>query len=211
MRALAFALLLAASPVIALAPVAAAPAMAAEPVAPKDLAAVPAGAYQLDPTHTSVVWRVSHLGLTNYTARFDKITGSLKVDPKAPEASFLAVSIDPTSVNTGLPNFDKKLATDYFKAETAPKIDFQSGKVQVTGPDKAFVTGNLTFAGVTKPVTLEVTWNGGTFNRFAQAYVLGFSAKGKLKRSEFGLMQLQGMIGDEVELLIEAEFQNKGQ
>lgn len=211
MRALAFALLVAASPVIALAPVAAAPAMAAEPVAPKDLKAVPAGTFQLDPTHTSVTWRVSHFGLTQYTARFDKISGSLKVDPKAPEASFLSVSIDANSVNTGLPNFDKKIATDYFKAETAPKIDFQSGKVQLTGPDKAFVTGNLTFAGVTKPVTLDVTWNGGTFNKFAQAYVLGFSATGKLKRSDFGLTQLQGVVGDEVELLIQAEFANKGQ
>jgi len=210
MRAFALALLVAAAPLVA-APLVAAPAFAAEPAASKDLTAVPAGTYQLDPTHTSVVWRVSHLGLSNYTARFDKITGSLKVDPKAPEASFIAVTIDPNSVSTGLPAFDKKIATDYFKAETAPKIEFQSGKVQTTGADTAFVTGNLTLAGVTKPVTLDVKWNGGGFNRFAQAYGLGFSATGKFKRSDFGVTQVAGAVGDEVELLIQAEFVNKGQ
>ena len=202
MRSLALALLLAA------APMAAAPAFAAEPVAPKDVAATPAGTYQLDASHTSVTWRVSHLGLTQYTGRFDKISGSLKIDPKAPEASMLSIAIDPNSVSTGLPNFDKKIATDYFKG--AP-IDFQSGKVQRTGPDTALVTGNLTFAGVTKPVTLDVKWNGGIFSKFAQGHVLGFSATGKLKRSEFGVTQLAGAVGDEVELLIQAEFLNKGQ
>ena len=205
MRALAIALLVAA------APIATSAAFAAEPVAAKDVAAVPAGAYQLEPTHTSVTWRVSHLGLSNYTARFDKISGSLKLDPKAPEASLLSVTIDPNSVSTGLPNFDKEIAAKFFKAETSPKIDFQSGKVQKTGADTALVTGNLTLAGVTKPVTLEVKWNGGGFNKYAQAYGLGFSATGKLKRSDFGLTQLSGVVGDEVELLIQAEFINKGQ
>jgi polyisoprenoid-binding protein YceI len=205
MRAIAFALLIAA------APMATSAAIAAEPTASKDVAALPAGAYQIDPTHTSVTWRVSHLGLSGYTARFDKISGSLKLDPKAPEASMLSVSIETNSVSTGLPNFDKKIATDYFKAETSPKIDFQSGKVQRTGADTALVTGNLTLAGVTKPVTLDVTWNGGTFNRFAQAYGIGFSVTGKIKRSDFGLTQLAGAVGDEVELLIQAEFVNKGQ
>jgi len=202
MRTLAIAFLLAITPVAA---------NAVEPVAAKDLAAVPAGAYVADPTHTSVVWRVSHFGLSNYTGRFDKISGTLKVDPKAPEATVAAISIDAASVSTGLPNFDKEIATKFFKSDTAPKIEFQSVKVQKTGADTALVTGNLTLAGVVKPVTLDVKWNGGAFNKFAQAYDLGFSATAKIKRSDFGLTQLTGIVGDEVEILIQSEFVNKGQ
>lgn len=176
----------------------------------KDVAATPAGKYDLDPAHTSVTWRVRHLGISNYTARFDKISGSLTIDPKAPEASMLTVSIDPKSVSTGLPAFDAKLAKDAFGADAHPAITFVSGKVNQTGPDTAFVTGNLTLKGVTKPVTLEVTWNGGLFSKFAQGHVIGFSAKGALKRSDFGVTNWAGAVGDDVELLIEAEFQNRG-
>jgi polyisoprenoid-binding protein YceI len=204
MRALMFALALA---VAAPAPLVLAQAAPAGPS--KNLADAPAATYTVDGNHASVVWKVSHLGLSAYTARFDKISGSLAFDPKAVTNSKVDISIDPVSVSTGLPNFDKKIRDDYFQSAKFPAITFKSTKVEQTGPTAGKVTGDLTFLGVTKPVTLDVTWNGGLFNKFAGGYALGFSAKGGLKRSEFGLSNLIPSIGDQVDLAIEIEFINR--
>lgn len=204
MRAL---LIAAAFAVAAPAPLALAQAAPAGPS--KNLADAPAGAYELDGSHASLVWKVSHLGLSAYTARFDKISGSLNFDPKAPAKSSVSISVDPTSASTGLPNFDKKIRDDYFQSAKFPAITFNSTKVEQTGPTTGKVTGDVTFLGVTKPVTLDVTWNGGVFNKFAGGYAIGFSAKGALKRSEFGFSAMTPNIGDQVDLAIEIEFVNK--
>lgn len=173
------------------------------------LAAQPSGLYEVEPTHTTVVWRLTHMGASNYTARFDKISGTLDFNSTNPTQSSVNISIDPNSVSTGLPNFDKEIAGKFFDAGNHPKISFVSTGLVKTGDTSGDLTGNLTFRGVTKPVTLKVQFNGGLVHPFTQRNLVGFSARGSLKRSDFGLTAMTPMIGDNVELIIETEFLKK--
>ena len=178
----------------------------------KDFAVQPAGEYVLDKTHASVVWRISHLGLSQYTARFDKMDGKVNYTPATASASKVEFTIDAKSINTGLAPFDKKLQGDvYFDAEKNPNITFKSTKIEaVTGqPGKFKMMGDMTLRGVTKPMSWDVTFNGGVYNRFAQAHAVGFSAKGVVKRSDWGMKELLPFIGDDVEVLVEVEFNNR--
>jgi polyisoprenoid-binding protein YceI len=175
-----------------------------------NLASQPAGVYEVEPTHTSVTWRLSHSGLSTYTARFDKISGEIQFNPQAPATSSATIMIDPNSVNTGLPDFDKKIAKDVFKAETTPMIIFKSTGLTATSPTTGTMTGDMTIAGVTKPMTLAVTYNTGRMSPFARRQNIGFSATGKIKRSDWGMTNwAAGGIGDDVDLIIEAEFLKK--
>jgi polyisoprenoid-binding protein YceI len=187
------------------------PAVAVDPAKVANLAAQPAGTYEVEPTHTSLHWRLSHGGLSTYTARFDKIGGTIEFNPQNPTASSANITIDANSVNTGLPNFDKEIAKEVFKAEANPTITFKSTSLTATSPITGTMTGDLTVAGVTKPVTLNVQYNTGRISPFRRVQNVGFSATGKLKRSDWGMTNWAAFgIGDEVELIIEAEFLKKG-
>ncbi|MEM6495170.1 MAG: YceI family protein [Pseudomonadota bacterium] len=172
-----------------------------------------AGTYKLDRAHGSLVWKVSHLGLSFYTARFDTFDATLKIDPEKPAEAKLTVTVDAKSVNTGFPfpqseDFDKKIAEDpkFLNANEHPTITFVSTGVEVTGDKTAKVTGDLTLLGVTKPVVMDVALNGQIVHPFKKKPALGFSGSAKIKRSEFGLTHLVGPVGDDVELLMEVEF-----
>ncbi len=175
---------------------------------------MPAGVYTLDKTHASLTWKVSHIGLSDYTARFTKFDSELTFDPANPEASSVTVTIDPTSIKTDYPypekkDFDKKLieGEDWFNAGAFPEITFTSTSIEKTGENTGKMTGDLSFLGMTKPLTLDVTFNGAyAVQPFSQKPALGFSAHGTLKRSEWGFDTYVPNIGDEVELLIEVEY-----
>jgi polyisoprenoid-binding protein YceI len=175
---------------------------------------VPAGTYAIDPTHASLHWKVSHMGLSNYTARFTKLDAKLVFDPAKPEATKLTASVDPTSLKTDYPNlakvdFDKELVENakWFNANVAKTITFNSTAVKMTGAKTADVTGDLTLLGVTKPVTLKVTLNGGMKEHpFAKKPALGFSGTGTIKRSDFGMNHLVPIVADDVNIELEIEF-----
>lgn len=181
------------------------------------LAAMPSGIYKIDPTHTSVNWKVSHLGLSNYAARFSKIDATLTFNADNPERSRVIAKIDPTSVRTDYPNaaekdFDKVLATgeEWFNAGKFTSIEFVSNKIEITGPNTGKIYGNLTLLGVSKPVVLDTVFNGAFAEKpFSSpvAAALGFSATTKIKRSDWGFNTYIPTIGDEVAIAIEAEFE----
>ncbi|MBB39130.1 MULTISPECIES: YceI family protein [Hyphomonas] len=182
----------------------------------------PAGTYELDPSHASLTWKISHFGLSNYTARFTGISGTLDFDPEDLSASQLDITVDPTSVETDYPfdfkaghpdspfdTFDQEISESetYFNSTAFPAITFKSTDVTATGANTGTVTGDLTFRGVTKPVTLDVTYNGtASFPWAPDSPRLGFSATGTIKRSDFGLDFMVPSLSDEVDLLIETEF-----
>ncbi len=177
-----------------------------------DVAAAPEGAYVLDPAHASVNWSLSHSGLSFYTARFDEISGALDFNPDNPTDSRLDVRINPKSVSTGDPEWDETLATDgkYFDGDKYAEIRFVSTNSVKLTDTTGTVTGDLTLRGVTKPVTLDVTYNGAGKSFGNPGATLGFSAIGKIKRSDWGMDYLTNFgIGDEVTLRIEAEFNEK--
>lgn len=174
-----------------------------------NLASQPAGTYEIEPTHTSITWRLNHSGLSTYTARFDKISGTIEFNPQAPTTSSASIMIDPNSVNTGLPTFDAKIAKDVFKADATPMITFKSTGLVATSATTGTMTGDLTIAGMTKPMTLNVSYNTGRLSPFARRQNIGFSASGTIKRSEWGMTNWLPSIGDDVDLIIEAEFLKK--
>lgn len=175
----------------------------------REPAAAPAGNYGLDPTHTSVIWSVSHAGLSRYTARFDTVSGTLDFDPDTPENSRVFITIAAASISTGLPDFDRTIAMDarYFDAGRYPDIIFESTSATRLGDNVGTIDGNLTFRGVTRPVTLAVTFYGSGKSFGHAGKTLGFAATTTLKRHEFGLTHLAAFgIGDAVEVRIETEF-----
>lgn len=171
------------------------------------LARQPAGVYEIEPTHTSLHFRLSHWGLSQYTARFDRILGTIDFNPANPTASSADITVDPASINTGLPEFNSKLANDIFKASTGGTIQFVSTGLTATSATTGVMTGNLTMANATHPVSLSVQFNGGQPNPFAAGrQSLGFSARGTLQRSQWGIRNWIPNVGDEVEVIVEAEF-----
>jgi polyisoprenoid-binding protein YceI len=168
---------------------------------------VPAGAYVSDQAHTSVTAKIAHLGFSSYTLRFDKVEARFNFDPATPEMSRLTVSIDPASIDTGSKGLDRKLTgKEWFDAKGFPKVTFVSDKIDVGDGRNGTVSGLLTLHGVTKPVVLAATFNGvgADLNPFVTR--LGFSASTTIKRSEFGVTQFEGLVGDEARLSIEIEF-----
>ena len=170
-----------------------------------DPTAVPAGAYTLDKGRSSVTMKVSHLGLSYYTLRFDGVSGSYGYDPAHPEATKLDVSIDPASIDTGDPAFNREIASEFFEAAKYPTLRFVSTGVRSGGEDHGTVAGALTFHGVTKPVTLDVIYNGAGKGQ-NQEQRMGFSASTTLRRSDFGVTKDLPLVGDDVSVSIETEF-----
>ncbi|WP_304186698.1 YceI family protein [Phenylobacterium aquaticum] len=175
-----------------------------------DPSSVQAGTYALESNHARVVFSVSHMGFSTWYGDFSKPTGSLTIDPKAPAAAKLDVTIPVASVSTTNATLDGELkSAAWFDATTYPTITFHSTSVAPTGANTAKVTGDLTFHGVTKPVTLDVTFKGSGTNMMSKAFTIGFDAKATLKRSDFGVKTYVPMIGDTVDLLISAPFEKK--
>ena len=175
-----------------------------------DPAAVQAGTYALETSHARVLFATSHMGFSTWYGDFSGATGSLTLDPKKPATAALDVSIPVASVSTTNTKLDGELkSADWFDAAKFPTISFKSAKVAPTGPTTALVTGDLTFHGVTKPVTLEATFKASGANPMSKAFTIGFEVKGKLKRSDFGVATYVPLIGDEVELIISAPFEKK--
>jgi polyisoprenoid-binding protein YceI len=191
------------------------PALSAE-TAPA-AAALPAGIYRLDPTHASLVFRVNHLGMSNYTAGFGAFDAELELDPADPASSRVTATIDPRSLQ--LPNppegfLATLLGREWFDAAAFPEITFASTAIEVTSPNTARVTGDLTLHGVTLPVLLDATFNGGYAGHPMDpaGSRIGFSAQGSLERSAFSMglgVPAPGTtlgVGDMVAFTIEAEF-----
>lgn len=167
------------------------------------------GAYTIDDSHSVVTWKIKHLGLAPYTAQLETVTGSLVIDEDAPENSTISATIDPASADTdytGEKDFDAEVA----KLLGEDPITFTSTAVSIADVETGAVTGDLTFNGMTKPVTLDVTLTGKVETHpFAGAPAVGLVAEGVISRDEFGFLDgspLDGALGDLVEIEISAEF-----
>ena len=187
----------------------AAPALAADDLAPKsaDPADAPAGDYVLDKEHASLTARVSHMGFSHYTLRFDSFDAKYNYDPANPFASQITVTVQANSLDAGDAKISHQFANEFLNAARYPEITFVSAGIERTDPNHGVVAGNLTLNGVTRPISLDVTFNGCGPGPFGfGGYRMGFSATTDIKRSDFGLKAFEGMVGDTVHLAIEAEF-----
>lgn len=197
------------APALLLALTLGAPALAQTPPT-RDPAQIQAGSYAVDPGHTQVGWRVSHMGFSNYAGGFSQVSGTLDLQPKNPAASKLSIRIPVTSVTTTSDKLTGELKGEqWLDAGKYPEMTFVSTKVTPEGKDRAKVAGDLTLHGVTKPVTLDVTLVGAGTNPLNKKVTVGFEATGVLKRSEFGVKTYVPLIGDEMHLSIAGAFERK--
>jgi polyisoprenoid-binding protein YceI len=189
-------------------------AQAANPTHP--VPPVPKGIYTLDKAHTSLLFRVSHMGFSSFTGRFTAIDVRLETDPSKLTASKLEVTIDPTSVGSdNAPDgFLAMIAgKGWLDAQDYPQITYRSTRVESLGANKIRIDGELTLHGVTKPVVLEAQYNGGYASHPMDPHArIGFSATGRFKRSDFGVtvgIPAPGTtmgVGDEVQIVLETEL-----
>ncbi|MFQ3205884.1 MAG: polyisoprenoid-binding protein YceI [Glaciecola sp.] len=175
---------------------------------------MPQGVYAVDLSHASVVWKVSHLGLSNYVARFADFDATIDYDSSDIKNTTVTAKINPMSIQTAYPNakekdFNNILATDksWFNATEFNSINFVSTSIEMTTEKTAVMLGNLTFLGLSKTVSLDVTFNGAMLKQpFSGKPTMGFSATTTIKRTDWGMDKYAPNIGDEVEVMIEGEF-----
>lgn len=184
-------------------------------LADQTLEGADAGLYKLEKTHAFLTWTVSHNGLSGYTVNFTDFDMDLDFNPENPVDSTISVSINPTAIQTNYPDPEKKVEWEdelvndnrFLNADEFPQITFVSTGVEQTGEFEGKVTGDLTFLGVTQPVTMDVTYNGvGNAPWFGRRDLLGFDASTVLKRSDFGQNSLSNVISDEVVIEFSGEF-----
>jgi polyisoprenoid-binding protein YceI len=177
---------------------------------------VPAGAYKLDKAHASLLFRVNHLGFSHYTGRFSTFDAKLQFDPEHPAASQVDVTIEPRSLeadNAPAGFLDSLRGKAWLDSAKFPQMTFHSTKIESTGEHALRIQGDLTLHGVTRPVILNATYNGGYAGHPMDPHArIGFSAHGSFKRSQFGIAygipepgSTMG-VGDDVEVIIETEF-----
>lgn len=190
------------------------------PAAAAQTANAPAGAYGMDKTHASLLWSMKHQGLSYYQARFTDFDIQLTFDPKDVTKSKVTATVKPKSVETDFAktrpagnttDFNAELANDarFFNTAKFPEAKFVSTKITKTGDTTGKMAGDLTFLGVTKPVTFDITYVGDRNDPRSQKHKVGFQAVGTIKRSEFGMTWGTPAQGDEVRLQIDAEFIQK--
>jgi polyisoprenoid-binding protein YceI len=165
--------------------------------------------YEFDKSHTHVRFLINHLGYSNMLGVFTDFNGTLSFDPKHPEESTLDVTLYPKGIRTTSEILDSVLqGRNFFNTGKYPEIHFASKSVKITGERTGDVTGDLTMMGVTKPLTLHVTFNKADYQPVTNFYVAGFSAYAELKRSDFGMTYGIPMVADDVRVDMEAEAIN---
>lgn len=180
---------------------------AAAQLAPDDIAP---GTYTIDSKETLVRYATIHMGFSEFWGTFAGATGTLSIDPKALGTSRLEVKVPIALVETTNRELDHELFSDeFFDGETYPYMKFVSTEVIRTGGKTARVTGNLSMHGITKPMTLDVTFTGAGPNALSKVPTIGFRAEGKVKRSDFGMGKYVPIVSDETTIFISAAFEKK--
>ncbi|MGE3104358.1 MAG: YceI family protein [Lysobacterales bacterium] len=167
--------------------------------------------YEFDASHTRIAYAIDHMGLSVMQGRFARFEGSLLLDVNDLPASKVSVSIDVSSIDSGVPKLDEHLqAPDFFDVAQFPRIQFESTKVEGSG-NQFKVTGDLTLHGVTKPVTLDVSMRTVDSHPMRKVPAAGFVARTEIKRADFGIAIYPGMLGDTVQIRIDTEAAARGQ
>lgn len=162
--------------------------------------------YDIDDSHSGVIFGWNHFGFSNPTARFDKIEGSVLLDKADLTRSSISVTLPVEGLDTRVAKLDEALKSpDFLDATRYPTITFKSTKVEKTGENSLKITGDLTVHGVTKPVTLDTKVNKiGIFEipGVIKAQTVGFDATTVIKRSDFGVTRYVPAVSDEIPVRI---------
>lgn len=166
--------------------------------------------YVIDPNHTSAEFSIRHL-FSKVPGRFQKVAGTIVYDPANPAGSSVKAEIDATTITTANEKRDGHLKSeDFFDVAKYPTLTFESTAVAAAGENKLKVDGNLTMHGITKPVTLDVTFLGAGPGMGGRQ-VSGFEAVTKVNRKDFNIVwnrnldQGGTLLGDDVDIKINVE------
>jgi polyisoprenoid-binding protein YceI len=169
--------------------------------------------YELDPTHSSARFSVRHMMISHVRGEFSQLSGSLNFNRTNPVASSVTVEIDASSISTGQADRDTHLKSgDFLALDQYPVIKFVSKSAAKIDDERGTLVGDLTMHGVTREVSLDVEGSAQEVKDPWGNFRLGFSARTKIKRSDFGLtynaaLEAGGvLIGDDVEITIDAQF-----
>jgi polyisoprenoid-binding protein YceI len=145
------------------------------------------GDYTLDPAHTTIGFVARHAMVTNVKGKFLDFSGSLHLDGSEPSKSTASIDVRMDSIDTGNADRDGHLkSADFFKTDEFPAMTFRSTKAESLGGDDYRITGDLSILGVTKPITIDLEFNGAAKDPFGNERV-GFEGKTTILRSEWGL------------------------
>jgi polyisoprenoid-binding protein YceI len=166
--------------------------------------------WKLDPSHTLVEFSAKHLMITTVKGRITDVEGVIHADDKDIKQSSVEATLKAASLDTRTEQRDNHLrSADFLEVEKYPEIKFRSTRIE--GDKQEFkLTGDLTIRGVTKPVTLDVTFEGQTKDPWGGERI-GFSASGKIDRRDFGLtwnvmLEAGGMtVSNDIKINIEVE------
>jgi polyisoprenoid-binding protein YceI len=164
--------------------------------------------YQLDPTHTDVLFTWNHNGFSFPTGRAAISSGTLIYDAAKPTVSQVQVELPLAELATHVPKLDEIVKSDkLFDVAKFPHATFRSTSVSTQGSGRLKITGDLTLHGVTRPVVLDATLNKLGEHPSRKVPTIGFNATAVIRRSEFGLDAFLPNIADEVQLRITTEAQ----
>ncbi|MFJ1655141.1 YceI family protein [Streptomyces sp. NPDC088337] len=159
----------------------------AAPAAVNPALAALTGEYTIDPSHSTLGFVARHAMVTNVKGKFNDFTGALHLDGTDPAASTASIDVRMDSIDTGSADRDGHLkSADFFRTEEFPQMTFRSTKAEALGGDDYRITGDLTILGVTKPLTIDLEFNGAAKDPFGNERV-GFEGKAEILRSEWGL------------------------
>lgn len=144
------------------------------------------GKYAIDPAHTSVEFIGRHLMITKVRGRFPEVSGTITIDDE-PERSHVEVELQVASLDTGNSDRDGQLRSpDFFNADEYPAITFRSTEVEAGTSGTWALTGDLTVRDVTRPITLEVDFDGANVSPIGDERI-AFSAAAEVDREDWGL------------------------
>ncbi len=171
-----------------------------------------ADTYVFDPKHTEVRFSYYTMGIVQQTGRFTCVDGAMEFDNRSPERAHVEAIIKTASLVTGEPLIEEELkSSNFFNVAVEPEIRFKSHTIRMTGPDTAEMTGEITINGVTKPVTLQVSFR--PPDKLALKRELGareFIATTRIKRSAFNMRAHAFLVSDEVDIEIDAILHKQG-
>jgi polyisoprenoid-binding protein YceI len=169
-----------------------------------------ADTFTIDPGHSEVGFQVRHL-VSQTRGRFNDFSGTVDLNPKNLKSSSVEFRVKTGSIDTNVPDRDKHLrSADFFDAEKFPEIVFKSKSIKPAGTGKYKVTGTLTLHGVSKEVTLPVTYLGQAKDPWGNVRA-GFEAETTLDRKDYGIVWNKAvdnggvLLGDDVKVVIQLE------
>lgn len=168
--------------------------------------------FQIDQSHSEIQFSARHMMVSKVRGVFEQWDGTIALDPANPANTTVDITIDAASINTKDAQRDGHLRSpDFLNVEKFPSVTFKSTKVDVTSDNTAKLSGDLTIAGVTKPVVLDVEYQGNAKSPWGTTSY-GFSAHTKINREDWGLtwnaaLETGGwLVGKEISIDIELEL-----